>query len=62
MNEREIPFMTLADYDVNLQGIFRFFKVPQIFCSNKKMGLGIGSVYHVYPSFAIPTLQIISGA
>lgn len=26
----------VADYDVNLQGIDSFFKVPQIFCSNKK--------------------------
>ena len=62
MNERKIPFMTLADYDVNQLGIFGFFKVPQIFCSNNKMGLGIGNLYHDYPSFGIPTLQIFSGA
>jgi hypothetical protein len=61
MDERKIPFMTLADYDVTLQGVTYFFKVPQIFCSNKKIGLGIGNVDHNYPPFGIPTLQICSG-
>jgi hypothetical protein len=56
-----MPGMTLADYDVTLMGFNDFFKVPQIFCSNKKIGLGIGNVDHNYPPFGIPTLQICSG-
>lgn len=61
MDERKFPFMTLADYDVTLQGFNDFFKVPQVFCSNKKIGIGIGNVDHNYPPFGIPTLQICSG-
>jgi len=61
MEKRKIPFMTLADYNVALQGSNDFFNVPQIFCSNKRLGLGIGNVDHNYPPFGIPTLQICSG-
>ena len=61
MDKRKIPFMTLADYDVPLRGSNDFFNVPQIFCSNKRLGLGIGNVDHNYPPFGIPTLQICSG-
>jgi hypothetical protein len=61
MDKRKIPFMTLADYDVTFQRINGFSKVPQIFCSNKRIGLGIGNADHNYPPFGIPTLQICSG-
>ena len=61
MDERKIPFMTLADYDVTLQGSNDSFNVPQIFCSNKRIGFGIGNVDYNYPPFEIPTLKICSG-
>jgi hypothetical protein len=56
MNERKIPFMALADYDVAPYGYEDFFDVPQLFCSNGILGLGIGHVDRNYPLFGIPTL------
>jgi hypothetical protein len=53
--------MTLADYDVTLGGFNGFFNVPQIFCCNNRLGLGIGNMDHNYPPFGIPTLQICNG-
>jgi hypothetical protein len=61
MDQRKIPFMTLADYDVTLGGFNGFFNVPQIFCCNNRLGLGIGNMDHNYPPFGIPTLQICNG-
>jgi hypothetical protein len=58
MNERKIPFMALADYDVAPHGFNDFFDAPQLFCSNGKLGLGIGNVDRNYPLFGIPTLQL----
>jgi hypothetical protein len=58
MNVRKIPFMALADYDVAPYGYNDFFDAPQLFCSNNKLGLGIGNVDRNYPLFGIPTLQI----
>jgi len=58
MNERKIPFMALADYDVAPYGYNDFFDAPQLFCSNNKLGLGIGNVDQNYPLFGIPTLQL----
>jgi hypothetical protein len=58
MNERKIPFMALADYDVAPYGYNDFFDAPQLFCSNNKLGLGIGNVDRNYPLFGIPTLQL----
>ncbi|MEJ2099814.1 MAG: hypothetical protein P8X68_07535 [Desulfobacterales bacterium] len=58
MNERKIPFMALADYDVAPYGYNDFFDAPQLFCSNSKLGLGIGNVDRNYPLFGIPTLQL----
>lgn len=58
MNERKIPFMALADYDVAPYGYNDFFDAPQLFCSNNKLGLGIGNIDRNYPLFGIPTLQI----
>jgi len=58
MDERKIPFMALADYDVTRQGFKDFLNVHQIFCSNKRIGLGIANMDHNYPPFGIPTLQI----
>jgi hypothetical protein len=58
MNQRKIPFMALADYDVAPYGYNDFFDAPQLFCSNKILGLGIGNVNRNYPLFGIPTLQL----
>ena len=58
MNERKLPFMALADYDVAPYGYNDFFDAPQLFCSNTKLGLGIGNVDRNYPLFGIPTLQL----
>ena len=58
MNERKLPFMALADYDVAPYGYNDFFDAPQLFCSNHKLGLGIGNVDRNYPLFGIPTLQL----
>lgn len=59
MNQRKIPFMALADYDVAPHGFNDFYDVPQLFCSNGKLGLGIGNVDRNYPLFGIPILQFI---
>jgi len=61
MNERKIPFMALADYDVAPYGFNDFFDAPQLFCSNSKLGLGIGNVDRNYPLFGIPTLRLANG-
>ena len=58
MNERKLPFMALADYDVAPYGYNDFFDAPKLFCSNHKLGLGIGNVNRNYPLFGIPTLQL----
>ena len=60
MNERKIAFMALADYDVAPYGFNDFFDAPQLFCSNSKLGLGIGNVDRNYPLFGVPTLQLCS--
>lgn len=57
MSERKIPFMVLADYDVAPYGFNDFFDAPQLFSSNKILGLGIGNVDKDYPGFGIPTLH-----
>ena len=56
MNERKMPFLALADYDVAPYGFDDFFDAPQLFCSNSKLGLGIGNVDRNYPLFGVPTL------
>jgi hypothetical protein len=58
MNEREIPFMALADYDVAPYGYEDFYDAPQLFCSNGIFGLGIGNIDRNYPLFGIPTLRL----
>lgn len=57
MNDRKMPFMALADYDVAPYGHNDFFDAAQIFCSNHVLGLGIGNVDQNYPLFGIPTLS-----
>ena len=59
MNERKFPFVALADYDVAPHGYNDFYDAPQLFCSNSKLGLGIGNVDRNYPLFGIPTLQLV---
>ncbi len=57
MNERKIPFMAFADYDVAPYGFSDFFDAVQMFCSLGILGLGIGNVDRKYPFFGIPTLR-----
>ena len=60
MNEHQIPFMSLADYEVAPRGFDDFFDAPQIFCCDNRLGLGIGNVERNYPLFGIPTLRFCS--
>jgi hypothetical protein len=60
MNERKMPFMALADYDIAPYGHSDFFDTMQMFCSNGTLGLGIGNVDTNYPRFGIPTLRFHS--
>lgn len=57
MNERWIPFMSLADYEVAPRGANDFYDAPQIFCCDNRLGLGIGNVERNYPLFGIPTMR-----
>lgn len=57
MEEGEIPFMALADYDVAPYGFNDFFDAPQLFVRDQILGLGIGNVDQNYPLFGIPTLR-----
>jgi len=57
MNNREIPFMAFADYDVAPYGFNDFFDALQMFSSNDTLGLGIGNVDKNYPLFGIPILR-----
>ena len=59
MNDRKMPFMALADYDVAPYGHNDFFDAVQMFCSNNVLGLGIGNVDQDYPLFGIPSLLLI---
>jgi hypothetical protein len=56
MDERKIPFMALADYDVAPYGFNDFFDAPQLFYRDGVLGLGIGNIDHNYPLFGIPTI------
>jgi hypothetical protein len=58
MNQRKIPFMALADYDVAPYGYEDFYDAPQLFCSNGIFGLGIGNVDRNYPLFGIPGRRV----
>jgi hypothetical protein len=58
MSERKMPFMALADYDVAPHGFNDFFDVPQMFSSNRILGLGIGNVGQDYRGFGVPTLRL----
>lgn len=57
MNNREIPFMAFADYDVAPYGYNDFFDALQMFCSNDTLALGIGNINKNYPLFGIPLLR-----
>lgn len=57
MDQREIPFMAFADFDIAPYGFDDFFDALQMFCSNGTLGLGIGNVDKNYPLFGIPTLR-----
>ena len=60
MNEHQIPFMSLADYEIAPRGVNDFFDAPQIFCCDNRLGLGIGNVERNYPLFGTPTLRFCS--
>jgi len=60
MDQRKIPFMAFADYDIAPYGYNDFFDALQMFCSNGTLGLGIGNVDKNYPLFGIPTLRFYS--
>ena len=60
MNMHQIPFMSLADYEVAQRSVDGFFDAPQIFCCDNRLGLGIGDVERNYPLFGIPTLRFCS--
>ena len=62
MNERKIPFMAFADYDVAPYGFNDFFDAVQVFCSNSILGLGIGNIDRNYPLFGIPTIRLQEGS
>ena len=53
MNERLLPFIALADYDVAPYGYNDFFDAMQMFCSNNTLGLGIGNIDRNYPLFGV---------
>jgi hypothetical protein len=57
MNERKVPFMAFADYDVAPYGFKDFFDALQMFVSDETVGLGIGNLDFNYPMFAIPTIR-----
>lgn len=58
MNNREMPFMVMADLDVAPHGFSDFYDAPQMFCSNNTLGLGIGNIDNRYPNFGIPTIRL----
>lgn len=62
MNERKIPFMALADYDVAPYGFNDFFDAAHLFHSVDIFSLGIGHVDRNYPLFGIPTILIQPGS
>ncbi|MBW2066994.1 MAG: hypothetical protein JRJ03_18960 [Deltaproteobacteria bacterium] len=57
MDERKVPLMALADYDVAPHGFDDFYDAVQVFHSIGILGLGIGNVDRNYPLFGIPTLR-----
>jgi len=59
MNDRKIPFIVLADYDVAPYGFNDFFDAVQMFCSLEVLGLGIGNVDRTYPLFEVPALRLL---
>ena len=59
INNRQLPCLAFADYDVAPHGFHDFYDAVQMFCSNNTLGLGIGNVDRNYPMFAIPSLKLI---
>ena len=60
MNKHQIPFMSLADYEVAPRSVDGFFDAPKIFCCDNRLVLGIGNVERNYPLFGIQTLRFCS--
>jgi hypothetical protein len=59
LNERRLPCLVFADYDVAPHGFYDFYDAVQMFCSNGTLGLGIGNIDRNYPLFAIPHMQFV---
>jgi hypothetical protein len=57
LNDRRLPCLIFADYDVAPHGFSDFYDAVQMFCSNDTLGLGIGNIDRNYPLFAIPYMQ-----
>lgn len=57
LNDRRLPCLAFADYDVAPHGFYDFYDAVQMFCSNDTLGLGIGNIDRNYPLFAIPYMQ-----
>jgi hypothetical protein len=57
LNERRLPCLVFADYDVAPHGFYDFYDAVQMFCSNGTLCLGIGNIDCNYPLFAIPYMQ-----
>lgn len=57
LNDRRLPCLVFADYDVAPHGFNDFYDAVQMFCSNDILGLGIGNIDRNYPLFAIPFMQ-----
>ena len=58
LNDRRLPCLVFADYDVAPHGFYDFYDAVQMFCSNDIIGLGIGNIDRSYPLFAIPYMKI----
>ena len=58
LNERRLPCLIFADYDVAPHGFHDFYDAVQMFCINDTLGLGIGNIDRDYPLFAIPYMRL----
>ena len=57
MEQGRMNFMALADYDLAPHGFNDFYEAPQLFCSNRTLGFGVGNLDGTYPLFGIPRIK-----
>ena len=48
----------VSERKTSTRGVNDFFDAPQVFCSDNRLGLGIGNVERNYPLFGIPALRM----